>query len=96
MTFLEKELNLDYTKKFDHKLLTKYEEDDNWVHEIKLCPWAWKNPPKRDDLFTKDGKLIDPPKTVTDYRLLLEEERDKLSILFLLRYLKRKLEKNKN
>jgi len=90
---IKRVLKSDYTKKFDHKLLTKYEEDDNWVHEIKLCPWAWKNPPKRDDLFTKDGKLIDLPKTVTDYRLLLEEERGKLSILFLLRYLKRKLEK---
>jgi len=92
-------LKKDYTKKFDHKLLTKYEEDGNWNHEIKLCPFAWEDPPKRDDIFTKDGKLKEMPKSVTDYRLLLDEEKDKISMSSLLfktaRYIKRNLEKEK-
>jgi len=93
-------LEQDFTKRFDHKLLTKYEEDGNWNLEKKICPYAWVNPPKRDDLFTKDGKLRLAPKSVTDYRLLLDDERTKNSITSLIfkitRYLKRKLEKNKN
>ena len=73
-------LNTDFSKTFDHHLLSKYEEDGNWNHEIKLIPYANPKPPKREDIFTNEGKLKEIPKTPLEYKRLLNEELGKPAV----------------
>jgi len=70
-------LNLDYSKKFDHNLITKYNEDGKWEYKIKLCPYTHPNPPRKEDIFTKDGELKEKPLSNMEYRLLLLKERNR-------------------
>lgn len=78
-------LKQNYSDKIDHKKLTKYLEDDNWDHEIKLCLFAWKNPPKREDIFSDDGELKIKQKTPLEYRIELTEVEIKLRDLHTIR-----------
>jgi len=73
-------LNTDFSKTFDHHLLSMYEEDGNWNHEIKLIPYANPEPPKREDIFTNEGKLKEIPKTPLEYKRLLNEELGKPAV----------------
>jgi len=73
-------LNTDFSKTFDHHLLSMYEEDGNWNHEIKLIPYANPKPPKREDIFTNEGKLKEIPKTPLEYKRLLQEEQGKPAV----------------
>jgi len=78
-------LKQNYSDKIDHKKLTKYLEDDNWDPEIKLCLFAWKNPPKREDIFSDDGELKIKQKTPLEYRIELTEVEIKLRDLHTIR-----------
>jgi len=73
----QKILNQDFTKKFDHNLLSKYQEDGKWEYKIKIFPFADPHPPRKEDLFTEDGDLKERPKTNLEYKLLLNEERNR-------------------
>jgi len=70
-------LNLDFSKKFDHNLITKHNEDGKWEYKIKLCPYTHPNPPRKEDIFTKDGELKEKPISNMEYRLLLLKERNR-------------------
>ena len=67
----------DFSRKFDHKLLTKYNEDGKWDYEIKFCPFTHPKLPRKEDLFTDDGELKEKQKTNMEYRLLLLRERNR-------------------
>ena len=71
---IKKVIEQDFSRKIDHNLLTKYNEDRKWNYEIKYCPYAWDNPPKKEDIFSKDGSLNDKPKTVNEYKRLLAQK----------------------
>jgi len=71
---IQKVIEQDFSSKIDHNLLTKYNEDGKWNYEIKYRPFAGDKPPKRENLFSKDGSLIDKPKSVNDYKRLLEQK----------------------
>jgi len=65
---VKKLLNQDLSKKIDHKLVTKYNEDGKWNYEIKLNPYD-TIPPKQDEIFTKDGNLKIKQKTIYEYNV---------------------------
>jgi len=50
-------LENDFAAKIDHKLLTKYEEDNKWNFEKKFTPYTPSINKKREDLFSTDGTL---------------------------------------
>lgn len=52
-----------HSNKTSTQLLTKYTEDGNWNYDLKYCPLLTENPPLKEDLFTSDGKLRNPPKS---------------------------------
>lgn len=71
---VKKLLKEDPSKKIVHQLLTKYMDDLKWNYEIKFSPYDTDTPPKRDEIFTKEGYLKVPQKTIYEYRLLLNEK----------------------
>jgi len=73
----QKILNQDFSKKFAHNLLYKYRDHSNWEYKIKFCPFADPNPPRKENLFTKDGFLKEKPKTNWEYKLLLYKEKNR-------------------
>jgi len=84
----QKMLHQDFSKKFDHNLFHKYNEDGKWNYKIKISPFANENPPKKMDLFTEEGCLREKPKSNLEYRLLLHQEKNK--------FLSRNIRKLKN
>jgi len=74
----KKVLGAEYTSKVNHKILSKFQEDGNWDKTKKYIPFADSRPPKRNDLFTEDGSLVEKPKTIVDYKVLLEEQKSKV------------------
>jgi len=57
----------------DHKLLTKYLEDNNWNHELKYYPYADGIPPKKNDVFDQDGDLKEEFPTLWEVRVRSRE-----------------------
>jgi len=74
--------NLDLPKIVDHKLLTKYENDNIWKFEsnFKLYPDT-QSRKKREDLFTNDGYLKVKHFNVVDYKLALRNRRKEITEL---------------
>jgi len=70
----QKILAQDFSTTYDHKLITKYEDDGNWNYEIVLYPFGNPNPPKKEDIFTDTGELKQKLKTVNEYKRLLEQK----------------------
>jgi len=70
----KKILKQNFSKKINHNLLTKYNEDGKWNLEIKFNPYDIESPPKRQELFSEDGTLKVKQKSVYEYRLLLSEK----------------------
>lgn len=71
-------LQQDFTRKVDHKLLTKYNEDEKWNYEIKYHPYMDEIPPKQNEIFTEDGKLKIKQKNVWELHMELQEMREHL------------------
>jgi len=84
-----KVLGKEFLSEIDHQLLTKYEEDRKWNLEEKFSPFAWTNPPKKEDIFSDDGTLKMTEKTLSEYKKLLEEKESKMTIMILLRVAKK-------
>jgi len=74
---IKKLLNQDLSKKIDHRLVTKYNEDEKWNYDIKLNPYDTTPPPKQDEIITKDGDLKVKQKTIYEYNVLLAEKQSK-------------------
>ena len=72
----KKIISQDYTKKFDSSLLSKY-EDSNWNYNLNFQPFETFIPPKREELFTADGFLRNPPLSAYELKLLLNEKWNK-------------------
>jgi len=87
----KKILKQNFSKKIDHNLLTKYNEDRKWNYEMKFCPFDTDSPPKRNEIFSEDGKLKVKQKSVYDYRLLLSEKQS----TWFLRVMQRRWDKAK-
>ena len=62
-THIKKLLKEDPSKKIAHQLLTKYMDDSKWNYKTKFTPYDTDTPPKRDEIFTKEGYLKVPQKT---------------------------------
>lgn len=58
----------DYGKKVDHNLLTKYEENEKWNLEFKDKK---QNAQRKEEIFSKDGKLLIPHKTHRELQIQL-------------------------
>jgi len=71
-------LKQDFTRKVDHKLLTKYNEDGKWDYKIKYHPYMDEIPLKREEIFTEDGKLKIKQKNVWELHMELQEMREHL------------------
>jgi len=84
-THIKNILKQDYSRKFDHKLLTKYNEDDNWNYEIIFRPYMDTIPPKRKEIFTEEGKLKIKQRNLWDYHMELQSAQIKLNELRTLR-----------
>jgi len=63
----------DCSKRMDHKLLTKYNEDGIWNYDLKFHPYMDSLPWKKDDIFSKDGKLKIKFKTRWELEMQLHE-----------------------
>jgi len=73
----------DFTKKVDHHLLTKYEEDDSWNLEVKYRPFALPNRPieSKQKKFSDDGFLKYRPPRYSDLKALVIWQREKIKEL---------------
>jgi len=73
----------DFTKKVDHNLLTKYEEDNSWNCEVKYSPFLPSNYQinSRQDIFSEDGFLKKRPPTYSRLRVLTKRQRKKIAKL---------------
>ncbi len=71
-------LNQDFTRKIDHNLLTKYNEDGKWNYKIKYHTYMDEIPPKKEELFTDDGHLKIKQKNVWELHMELQEMREHL------------------
>jgi len=78
-------LEQDFTKAVNYNLLTKNEENGNWNYEMKYCPYIDSVPPKKEEIFTKDGKLKIKHKTQYQLELELHELLDKVPEIWLRR-----------
>jgi len=64
----------------DHKLLTKYNEDNNWNYEEKLSYYTGKNP-KRNDIFSEKGILKMEHLSYNQLKLRIKNQRGKIQKL---------------
>jgi len=73
----------DFTKKVNHNLLTKYEEDNLWNCEVKYNPFMPSNHPinSREDLFSENGFLRNRPSTFSELRVSIKRAREKIAKL---------------
>jgi len=71
----EQILENDFSEKMDHKLLTKYKEDNKWNFEKKFTPYTPSINKKREDVFTKDGDLKIKNKSFPEFILELRNLR---------------------
>ena len=71
----EQILENDFSEKMDHKLLTKYKEDNKWNFEKKFTPYTPSINKKREDIFTKDGDLKIKNKSFQEFILELRNLR---------------------
>lgn len=60
---------------YDHKILTKYEEDNNWIIKPKDLDPKKLHHKKRDEVFSEDGKLLVEYPTVAELRLRIQKLR---------------------
>jgi len=58
----------------EHKLLTKYLEDNNWNHELKYYPYISGIRPKKNDVFDQDGNLKPEFPTLWEVQVKLKEK----------------------
>lgn len=81
-------LKVGFPKLVNHKLLSKYEEDNNWNYKWRYHPYSLKELANRGQIFSENGKLNQPQPTYTElkYQLKLFDEK--------IKNLKAKLEKN--
>ena len=70
----------DFSKKVEHKLLTKYEEDNSWNCEVKYNPFMPSKYPtnSRQIIFSQDGFLKKRPPTFSELQVLLKQQREKI------------------
>jgi len=67
----------DVTKKIDHRILSRYNDDEVWNYKSTFSySWA-KTPPKQLEIFTKDGKLRWNLKTINEVQIELNNLRQK-------------------
>jgi glycosyltransferase involved in cell wall biosynthesis len=85
-------LENNFTKTFDHKILTKYNENKLWNYKITLYPYTDIYPPKKEDVFADDGKLLKRQKGLLEYKILLDHYKSQQ----IHRRVYRKLKKFKN
>jgi len=64
-------------KKIDHTILTKYNYDNIWNHKVAFQILGSSNPPKQEEIFSKDGKLRWEIKTINQMKIELSELRRK-------------------
>jgi len=78
---LKKVLKHNFSGKVNHKLLTKYNEDGKWNLKRKFSPHTNPNPPKKEHIFSDDGRLRTKQKNVDEYKLTLIRKNQKISQL---------------
>ena len=71
-------LKQDYTRKMDHKLLTKYNEDGNWDYKLKYHPFIEEIDLRKEEIFTEDGKLKLKQKNAWELHMELQEMQEHL------------------
>jgi glycosyltransferase involved in cell wall biosynthesis len=71
-------LKQDYTRKIDHKLLAKYDENGNWDYTIKHHPFVEEIPLRREEIFTEDGRLKIKQKSAWELHMELQELQEHL------------------
>ena len=74
----KKILNQDMTLRVNYKKLTRYGENGKWNYKIEYTPHETFIPPKREEVFTNDGKLKNKPLSRYELNLLLNEKNEEL------------------
>ena len=66
----------------NHKLLTKYNEDNNWKYEGNYLPFSHGGKPKtKEELFTSDGLLRNKVPDNLELKLILKNRKNRLDEL---------------
>lgn len=70
----------DFSKKINHNLLTKYEEDNSWNCEVKYRPFSPPNTSikTKQEWFSEDGFLKKRPPKYSELRALVKKQREKI------------------
>lgn len=80
-----------YSEPLDHSLLSKYSEDNNWNKEKKFDFDPLKMA-KKEELFSEDGSLKNPPKSMAELKLIIHQTNQQ--ILNLQKHLEEKVRKS--
>jgi len=70
-----------FSERVDHKLLTKYHEDNHWCLERKYAPFILPDQPKREDIFSNDGFLLKEYRDTKTLQILLKQKNEKIKEL---------------
>lgn len=71
-------LKQDFSKKIDHKILSRYNHDNIWKKDVEYYPHIHTKPPKKEDVFTEDGRLKIRHKSQYELELELLDHFEKL------------------
>lgn len=64
----------------NHKLITKYNEDNNWNYKQKFSYYTMKHP-TRNDLFSENGTLKNEPESYNQLKLTIMNQRNRINEL---------------
>jgi len=74
----EKISKTNFFENVDHKLLNRYNNDNNWDYEPKFRPFVLTGHPRRSDLFSPDGKMIQKHASLIDLYSAIKEKDEKI------------------
>jgi len=69
-----------YFEEIDHKILYQYLEDNNWNYKKKFNPFVMSKLLKRDQVFSKDGKLLRSQPTIFELKAKIKEKESFISV----------------
>jgi len=78
---LKESFNKNFFERVDHKLLTKYHEDNHWCLERKYAPFILPDQSKREDIFSSDGFLLKEYRDTKTLQILLKQKNKKMKEL---------------
>jgi len=74
----EKISKTNFFEHVNHKLLNRYKNDNNWNYEPKFRPFVLSEHPRRNDMFSSEGKMLRAHPSLIDLHSVIRENEEKI------------------